>query len=98
MTNKHHLSDSPTGRFTAFYMGDDNDGNVTIYDATARMWKFVCDDAGTLDQLAEIAVNCPTPIDSGDLIWLIETLQSIETWLETCPYDLAKYGEVGISF
>jgi len=66
MTNKHHLSDSPTGRFTAFYYSDAE--NVTIYDATARLWKFVCDDAGTLDQLAEIAVNGPTPIDSGDLI------------------------------
>ena len=95
MTNKHHLSDSPSGRFTAFYYSDAE--NVTIYDATARLWKFVCDEAGTLDQLAEIAVDAQTPLKSDDLIWLIETLQSIETWLEHCPHDLATYGEVAVT-
>mgnify|MGYP000092827537 CR=1 FL=1 len=93
MTNKHHLGDSPTGRYTAFYYSDAE--NVTLYDATARMWKYMLDDTGTLDQLHEIVAGQQP--DSADMMWLIETLMSVETWLEHAPHDLATYGEIGVT-
>jgi len=93
--SKHLLSTSPNGRFTAFYMSEAE--NVTIYDATAKMWKYVLDETGTLDQLQEI-VEGPTTPNVDEFLWLITTLQSVDDWIETCPHDLHRFGEVGVSY
>jgi len=93
--SKHHLTDSPSGLFTAFYMSEAE--NVTMYARTARMWKFVLDDEAGLPQLREILDAFPDA-SHADAIWLIDTLQSVETWLDTCPHDLRRYGEVGVSY
>ena len=96
MSNKHHLSDSPTGRFSAFFMGED--GNVTILDNTARSWSFVLDENGTIDQLAEITDRPDrSDIDADDIRWLIHIFQSVETWLDHAPHDIARYGGVGVT-
>jgi len=93
---KHHLTDSPSGRFTAFYMAGAE--NVTIYDRTAKMWQFVLDETGTLDQLDEIVNAGGARVIQADIVWLISTLQAVDDWLETCPHDLRKFGEVGVSY
>jgi len=93
--SKHHLSDSPSGLFTAFYM--ETAENVTLYARTARMWKFVLDDEAGLPQLKEITEAFPDATHA-DQLWLIDTLMSVETWLEVCPHDLRRYGEVGVSY
>lgn len=92
---KHFLSDSPSGTFTAFYMSEAE--NVTLYARTARSWKFVLDDEVGLLQLREIVEAFPDATNA-DILWLIDTLESVETWLEVCPHDLRKFGEVGVSY
>ena len=93
---KHHLGDSPTGLFTAFYM--DEAENVTFFARPAKGWKFVADEDGTLNQFREIADLFTEEATAADLRWLADTLASVETWLDTCPHDLARYGEIGVSF
>ena len=93
--SKHHLGDSPSGLWTAFYMSDAE--NVTLYARGARMWKFVLDADASLGDFKEIAAPF-ADATRDDLLWLADTLQSVETWLETCPHDLARFGEVGVSY
>ena len=93
--SKHHLTDSPSGLFKALYMEEAE--NVTLYATTARMWQFVLDDEAGLPQLREIVEAFPDATHA-DQLWLIDTLLSVETWLETCPHDLRRFGEVGVSF
>jgi len=92
---KHLLTESPSGLFTAYYMSTAE--NVTMYARTAKMWKFVLDDEAGLPQLKEIAEAFPDATHA-DFIWLIDTLESVETWLEVCPHDLRRYGETGVSY
>ena len=92
---KHHLTDSPSGAFTAFFMSEAE--NVTLFSSAARMWKFVLDDEAGLPQLREILEAFPDATHA-DMLWLIDTLQSVETWLEVCPHDLRRFGEVGVSY
>jgi len=92
---KHHLTESPSGILSASYLSDAE--NVTLYSPTARMWKFVLDDEAGLPQLREIVDAFPDATHA-DILWLIDTLQSVETWLEVCPHDLRRYGEIGVSY
>ena len=70
--------------------------NVTLYAKGAKMWKFVIDGEGTLDHFDEISAPFGEAT-IADYKWLIETLQSVETWLEHCPHDLARYGAVNVT-
>ena len=93
MSSKHLIGHSPSKRYSAYFMADAE--NVTIYDDNARLWKYVLDEAGTLEQLHEI-VDGQQPA-SADMMWLIEMLMSIDTWLEHAPHDLARHGEIGVT-
>lgn len=94
MTTKHHLSDSPTGRFTAFYMAEAE--NITVYAPEARLWKYVMREDGGLAELREI-IEAFRPIEVADIEWWMDRLETVEQSLDLCAYDIQKFGEVGVS-
>lgn len=92
----HSLGSSPSGLWSLAY--NDDAENITYRAPKARLWKFTVDEPGTLAHFSEIAEAFAQEATPADLIWLAATLASIETWLETCPHDLATHGEIGVSY
>jgi len=45
-----------------------------------------------------LARGVPHLMDATAWRFLVERGQCIETWLDTAPHDLARYGEVGVSY
>jgi len=93
---RHRLHGSPSGRFSAYYMSEAE--NVTIFDSEAKMWKFVLEEDATVEQLSELVGTNPDTISCADVLWMIDTVMSIDTWLEVCPHDLERYGQTGVSY
>lgn len=94
MTPVHLLGTSEGGRLSAFYS---EGGSVILRDRAHKMWKFVLDEPATLGNLREV-IGEDANYTPQEVLWLIDTLMCVETWLETCLHDLHRYGEVGVSF
>lgn len=95
MANKHHLTNSPNETLTAFYLSDAQ--HVVIYAHSAPMWRFVLESNGGIPELREVLESHPN-LTVSDVLWLMDTMNNIDTWVEICPQDLSRYGQVGISF
>jgi hypothetical protein len=89
----YRLTESPSGFLSASW--DDDADAIMIRDTRAAMWRYIIDEAPTLDTLDEILAGRTET--GADMRWLIDTLRSVETWLDTCAHDLARFGEVGVS-
>ena len=94
--SKHSLGDSPSGLWRVVYNADAE--NVTLYAERAKGWKYLLDGEGTLAHFREVAEAFTSEATAEDLRWLADTIASVETWLETCPHDLARFGQVGVSY
>lgn len=96
MTEMHRITTSPSGLWALDYA--DPEGVLIFSAPTARLWRFKTDEEGTLAQFLEIAEAFEGTATAADLHWLANSLASAETWLETIPHDLARYGEIGVSY
>lgn len=95
-TDRIKIGSSPSGLLTIWYNTDTETLVFTM--RGARMWRFLVDSEGTLDQFAELAEAAMPQASAADLMWICDCLRAAEIWLETCPYDLARFGEIGVSF
>ena len=84
------------GRFGFWWHEEGN--SVKLFATSAKNWQYVFDEEGTTDQLSEILEAFDWSVDPEELQLLVQCMRSIDSWLEWCPSDLHRYGEVGVTF
>ena len=94
MSRMDLVAQSPTKRYSAYYIPDDQ--QVRLYDTNQRPWKYVLNQAGTLEDLHEI-VNGQQP-NSADLMWLIKFLRLLDVALEMAAGEMENYGDIKDAF
>ena len=82
------------GRFAFYWDIDEQCVALFVDDQEFRCF----DEQGTLSNLEEVLEAYHDKMDVTDVVFLTACFQCIETWLDHAPYDMAKYGEVGVSF
>lgn len=94
----HQLGEA--GRFWCWFDNREDGDAVFLTSPLHRFWRFhLSDHSGSeIDTLRELLEAFDFATSSAELQFLLDCIQSVETWQETCPDDLARFGEVGVSF
>lgn len=85
------------GRFHVWF-DNRSAGHVFLTSPSHRHWRFHIEPDAVISSLDELLAQFDYQLSADELRLVVSAFQSCEDWLETCPYDLAKFGEVGVSY